>query len=260
MVQLIADYKLHMTTSPMCAFGQVIRDGPGGAEELALKMTTWLSNGEHIIGALKATCSGDHAHASLMGGKAKQAQIYPPALCRAIVQGLRRQLRWSARPKPGQCDTPGGCPLTCGPSVGVGPPGVAQEVPVWQLELLQMEEDEGDQQEPETAAEGEEATDDVHGGSLPPGLVKQAREEEVAYIHNRKIYKYATFEECRRKTGRTSIRLKWIDTNKGGKTAADMRVRSRLVATEVRRKGTERTFRRGTSPGDTQNPHGETHL
>ena len=38
--------------------------------------------------------------------------------------------------------------------------------------------------------------------------------------------------------GGTLIDLKWIDTNKGGRARDSMQVRSRLVATEVRRKGT----------------------
>ena len=92
MVQLIADYSLHMVTSPMCAFGMVIRDGHGEDAGLARKETTWLSNSSEIVNALTRRCSGDHSHANLFGGRACQAQVYPPALCRAIVDGLKAQI------------------------------------------------------------------------------------------------------------------------------------------------------------------------
>ena len=76
----------------MCAFGMVIRDGAGEPEGLALKRTTWMSNGEHLIRALEAKCSGDHDHASLMQGRAKQAQVYPPALCAAFANSIIQSL------------------------------------------------------------------------------------------------------------------------------------------------------------------------
>ena len=66
--------------------------------------------------------------------------------------------------------------------------------------------------------------------------------QELEYIHGRRIYKYGTISECRAKTGRPPLRLKWIDTNKGGRSLEEMRLRSRLVCTEVRRKGTEGHF------------------
>ena len=91
-VQLAADYNVYLTTSPMCSFGMVIRDHAGNSEGLALKHTTWMSNGAHIIKELEVVCTGDHTHASLMG-KTKQSQVYPLALCKAIVTGLCKQIK-----------------------------------------------------------------------------------------------------------------------------------------------------------------------
>ena len=62
-------------TSPMCAFGMLIRDGAGEVEGLARKNTTWMSNGEHIIKALDAQCSEDDSHVPLINGRAHQAQV-----------------------------------------------------------------------------------------------------------------------------------------------------------------------------------------
>ena len=85
----------------------------------------------------------------------------------------------------------------------------------------------------------EEATDDVKGGPLDPQLVKEARRAELRYLWERSVYRYASRKEMESVGGR-AIRLKWIDTNKGD--ALHPAVRARLVAMEVRRKGTEAIF------------------
>ena len=85
-----------------------------------------------------------------------------------------------------------------------------------------------------------EAEDDVHGGSLPAGLVRTARQKEIKYLKDRKVYSYATIGDAWRQTRKKPLKLKWIDTNKGDRRAFN--VRSRLVCTEIRRKGTESIF------------------
>ncbi len=72
--------------------------------------------------------------------------------------------------------------------------------------------------------------------------MRQARAEEIDYIHKRNIYRYSTKAECYNKTRRPPISLKWIDTNKGGRSRLQMKLRSRLVCTEVCRKGSEGHF------------------
>ena len=185
MVQLIADFDLHMRSSPMCAFGMLIRDS-NGEQELAKKMTTWLSNGEAIVDALHRRCSGDHPHADLFGGKAKQAQVYPPELCKAIIQGLKAQIKLASGTGFSERErTETGCRLTCGPGLGVGP----VEVPVYRMEIERTEEEDLTQHggkvylsvaengtceyhdHHEDDPEDLEATDDVHGGALPAELV-----------------------------------------------------------------------------------------
>ena len=108
------------------------------------------------------------------------------------------------------------------------------EAPIWNLEILAV-------------APGEDVTDathyaedDVKGGALPVELVREARRREVGYLQDRDVYEYATVSKCWEMTGRRPLSLKWIDTDKGGKL--DPNVRSRLVCTEVRRKGTEAVF------------------
>ena len=84
-----------------------------------------------------------------------------------------------------------------------------------------------------------DAVDDVHGGTLPPELVRVARALELGYLAKHGVYEYVSLTEARRR-GLRPIRMKWIDTNKG--EHANPLVRSRLVCTEVRRKGWEPIF------------------
>ena len=84
------------------------------------------------------------------------------------------------------------------------------------------------------------ASDDVKGGSLPAHLVHAARVRELEYLRLRQVYEYSTTREALRLTGKQPLGLRWIDTNKGGRT--NMNIRARLVATEVRRRGVESIF------------------
>ena len=54
------------------------------------------------------------------------------------------------------------------------------------------------------------------------------------------MYSYSIIDEAMRLTKKKPLRLKWIDTDKGGKGA--MAIRSRLVATEIRPRGKEAIF------------------
>ena len=38
------------------------------------------------------TCTGQHRHIQLIGGRAKKAEVYPPKLCKAIIEGLVGQM------------------------------------------------------------------------------------------------------------------------------------------------------------------------
>ena len=101
------------------------------------------------------------------------------------------------------------------------------------LEILAVDPDEELQEE-------WEAEDDVTGGPLDPHEVKNAREKEIKYLWDVKVYEYSTEAEARARTGRKPVGLKWIDTNKGSAEAP--LYRSRLVCTEVRHEGVEPVF------------------
>ena len=117
--------------------------------------------------------------------------------------------------------------------------------PLLKLDILAVDEDE----EP---LEEWKADDDVKGGPLDPREVKAARQQEIQYLWDMKVYEFSTEAESRARTGRKPVGLKWIDTNKGSAEAP--RYRSRLVRTEVRHEVVEPIFSATPSAGNSTNP------
>lgn len=67
------------------------------------------------------------------------------------------------------------------------------------------------------AIEGEMAAyADVSGKTILPGMVKQARKDEIEYVKEHKVYAKVSVEECRKVhvTGKNPIEAGWIDVNK----------------------------------------------
>ena len=84
--------------------------------------------------------------------------------------------------------------------------------------LILGEDDELDQ--PKVPEEDEEdndtiARDDVSGAPLKPELVIKARQEEMEYFRKMGVYCKVSIEECRSKTGKGPVGVRWIDLNKG---------------------------------------------
>ena len=71
--------------------------------------------------------------------------------------------------------------------------------------------------------------DDVNGGLLDPRLTQQARETELEWITQEKVYTYHPRAEAEAE-GQVPIPLLWVDTNKGGQT--NPVIRSRLCVRE----------------------------
>ena len=55
------------------------------------KPTGFMTSSKHVAEELRKRCMGGHRHVHLEGGRASAAQIYPPALCEAILRGVVRQ-------------------------------------------------------------------------------------------------------------------------------------------------------------------------
>ena len=211
--------ELYAVTSHMCQFGMFAKGEQGDGP--VLKPTRWLTNSPCIASALDVKCPRDHDHVHLVSNRAKGAAIYPPALCRAIIKGFAEQLKVDSVQ---DADTK------------------KRDAPAFSLDILQVDSDDTGAVPAEDPDDLEDwtASDDVRGGVLPVAEVKRARQREVQYLKDRKVYAYSTWREALRKTGKRPLRLKWIDTNKGD--TQNFNVRSRLVCTEIRRKGTESIF------------------
>jgi len=212
MVEFLAKHPvLYLVSCSQCMFG-LTAPGDDGATRPVAKLTRWMTTSSRLAAALS---------------RAKAAEVYPNQLCTTIVRAFRQQLRDET-----------------GSSLG----SVEEEPvpPTWTLDLLKEDpEDSPDLSElnhigADRNQSGWVASDDVKGGSLPAHLVQAARAKEMEYVQGRRIYKYDTTANAVRLSGKKPLWLKWIDTNKGGE--GDMNVRSRIVCTEVRKKGVEPIF------------------
>ena len=235
--------QLYAVLGDMCQFGMTTAE-PGGEKTPAKKRTRWLTNSACLAEALDRKCLGEHEHVALLNGRGAAAQVYPPQLCRTIVAAFARQLRLDNQLGPQELSTAETSCYTIFADRQVEraeidssavPPVLAAPVavPVFNLDILQVDADDGDQ-------EAWEATDDVHGGVLPSDLVRAARKREIEFLHARKVYSRSTTAEAWRLTRKAPLKLKWIDTNKGDRRVFN--IRSRLVCTEIRRKGVEARF------------------
>ena len=82
-------------TGDQCRYGLTASDGQKPSP--ARKSTSFMTNSPCIAQRLCLRCPNNreykvHDHVILVNGRAKAAQVYPPALCRAICTGLREQL------------------------------------------------------------------------------------------------------------------------------------------------------------------------
>ena len=79
-------------------------------EGLVKKPTGFATNSPCLAAALEKPCSNDsgnswHRHVPLVGGKARAAQVYPPKLVSAILEGFRQQLIADALLHPNEIGT-----------------------------------------------------------------------------------------------------------------------------------------------------------
>ena len=72
-----------------CKFG--LTTWVKGREMAARKRTLFMSNAGEILSELGGLCRDTHEHGQLVDGRAREAAIYPPGLCRAICRGYIKQ-------------------------------------------------------------------------------------------------------------------------------------------------------------------------
>lgn len=94
---------------------------------------------------------------------------------------------------------------------------------------------EGEQQCHEDVAEEsfELAWGDVNDCRLDPVKVRQARRAEMEFFKLMQVYRTVPKQRCRDLTGRESIKVRWVDTNK--QDEVNPKYRSRLVAKDYKK-------------------------
>ena len=151
---------------------------------LARKSIGSMTNSACIANRMSRQCPNKsgrliHQHIKLEGGRAKQAQVYPKELCRAICEGLQRQL---------QADKDGQFLLAnVGAEANDTSEGLKKTANELKTRYRTVEED--------NEQELEEAWDDVFGAQLDPKVVRGARQEEVEYMHKMNLYSKVLIKE-----------------------------------------------------------------
>ena len=138
------------------------------------------------------------------GANARDAAKYPKELCRAVLKGVRNQLR-------------------CDGSLTNGCFGV------------QVADDDAEVERqtrgPEQGYSGS-FRDDLTGQVLKDDLVKIARAAELTYFNSKHVWRKVPKQRAKAVSGRAPISVRWVDVNKGDDFHPNYR--SRLVARQLK--------------------------
>jgi len=200
-MRLRNDPKVSEVIGHMCELGMAMK-GPDGVSRPVRKSTRWLSSAREVLRRLDKKCTG-HVHTKLEGGRPAAAAVYPPELCKQILEGINAQWEREGHEVPG-----GDRGIFC-------------------IEEVKFEE------EWHNVQGGAKFWDSVTGDKLPEKETIEAREDEVKCMDKWDIWDIVDIEECRKRTGKSPISGRWVDHNKGD--AVKPNVRSRYVAQEIAR-------------------------
>ena len=155
MTRLASAPGVYKVDAHQCAFGLMSEDGEGVGP--VKKPTSFLTNSVKVCQRLDRKCPGCPRHVTLMEGRARAAQQYPEALCRAICQGTLDQASADAARLVG---------MKC-------------EIEDVNGEVNSVEHE---------AEEWEQYWDDLAGAELPQDLVREARTEELSVIKSMGVW------------------------------------------------------------------------
>ena len=175
----------------MCRFG-MMTEHKGEVGKVA-KATRFLTSSPECAKRLAKICDEkckEDKHIAVWGVRAKAAQRYPPALCRAVVEGVRSE---KMRAETNMCEI---------------------EVD-HMVDLAVVNEIEDSETRHEGYMNWAEAWDDVTGKALDPQEVGKARAKEMEYVRGMNVYEVVDIRECLMMTGRAPIKSRWIDMSKG---------------------------------------------
>jgi hypothetical protein len=202
-----------------CQYGAEIQRGKHKGQPI-LKPTGFMTNSPAVARALSLRCNGTHGECSRpQGGQhqlcsgihAREAARYPRGLCRAILRGVRDQLKEDNVLK-------AGC-----------------------FGVQAADEDADVERELRGPTQGYSGRfrDDLTGQILRDDLVRAARAAELAYFHSKSVWVKVPKQQARARGGRAPISVRWVDVNKGDDLTP--KYRSRLVARQMKAMDSSRT-------------------
>ena len=170
-----------------------------GREGEVVKPTMIMTNSPETARMLETRCRNNrkqqgqeqHEHVQLVGGLAKQAQVYPRKCCRIMCERIAAQRR--------------GDELMI---IGLPPMSLGEVEDL----AARAQKESGRECEPMDALhertpqdESIMAYDDVSGEEPELNGVRQARKEEIAYFRSMKVYEMVPIQESHDKTGKATI-------------------------------------------------------
>lgn len=90
------------------------------------------------------------------------------------------------------------------------------------------------------ANKNERFVDDITGQPLPPELCRVAHRSEIGYFKSKGVWELRKIAEAIQRTGKRPISIRWVEVNKAD--SMNPKIRSRLVAREIRGPGQEACF------------------
>ena len=199
MERLVTTPGVYRAETDQCASGLKSKDenGEGPAKKPAYSIT----NAINIYQRLHRVCPGYERHVWLKSSRTRAAQEYPRELCEALCQGTLDRASMDAAKLSGvRC-----CVQEADGEVNSIEHGEEDWIRYW---------------------------DGISGAELPADVVNAARQDELDVIQKMCVWERRPKSECIARTGRTPIKLRWVDVNEGDVRAP--KVRSGLVAKEIR--------------------------
>ena len=214
MQEMLGKEGVFLSKFDFCQLGMEVLGADGGKVS-AKKRTSVMTNSRHLAEILRqAQCSGAHRHEQLVGGKAKQCEVYPEKFAELICTALKREIadaKWRRR-------------VTEKFEIGT----VVEKLMAVQAKM--------ELEEPPHEADGttrlrelyanHEFVDDVSGLMLDKALATSARKVEIDFFKDRGVYKKVVKEPWM-----SVISTKWLDVNKGDEVTPNYR--ARLVGREI---------------------------
>ena len=118
-----------------------------------------------------------HRHVILESGRTRAAQVYLDDLCKAICEGLQEQLKLDEK---GQFLLMNANTMDGGCTNGASSKELHESVENLRKKYMIVEEDDTEALET--------VWDDVSGATLDPKRVREARQDEMAYVHKMRLY------------------------------------------------------------------------